>query len=489
MSRQQEASRERRRFHIFNWGKNNAHAPSGVKITDNSPMNPASMSTAELKRDVPIPVGPEVITHRGKMIEVVVQQMQIGERLVPFERARRSPGTRLLITSDTGKILLTKEYRSEIGGYDYRLPGGKVFDSLDEYNQALSAGEDILVKSRVAAQKEAREEVGVQAENITHVYTSKCGATMEWDLHYFAVKVPTEQLGQQQLEAGEAIETGWYSPEQAMELALNGSMSEDRSAAVLMRYVNSTYDDMQLRVAPKPPKIDHEADFMGSKLVKLLETAGLDSLRVRAENLSNLRDIDSIIFVGSSFAGKSTMVDAIRDAIAQDPELASHISIPKRIITRPQRQNDNLIENDFRTAGEFSRMVANGEVGLHWVRKMEGTRTENYGFLPPESGKVPVYSANNAVINNAESVEPTDLLSRSLIIALYAPEEVRERRLQDRSPDLVAQKPVEAAYRLADKAVNMYPSAHIVVKDFGRYEDRSRSDVVSLMKLLVQNIL
>ncbi len=364
---------------------------------------------------------------------------------------------------------------------DYQ--GGKVFDSLDEYNQALQVGDDILTKSKAAAQKEAQEEVGIDTTAITYFYTSRCGATIEWDLHYFALEVPTEQLGEQNLEAGENIEVGWYTPEQAKELAFNGNMSEDRSAAVLMRYLHASKRDLRLYETQETTK------NTGSQLIQLLKGSSLDSLRVRTQNLARLQEIDSIIFVGSSFAGKSTMVDAIRDAIAENPKLASRFSIPKRIITRPKRENDNLVENAFRTLEEFSAMVASGEVGLHWIRKMEGTRTESYGFLPSETGSVPIYSANNAVVNNQESVQPTETLKKALIIAVYAPEEVRVRRLQDRSPDLILQKPEEVVYRLGDRAINIYSDAHIVVKDFGRYEDRAREDVVALMRLLTQNIL
>ena len=104
---------------------------------------------------IPVPVGDEVVTYRGKMIEIVTQQMRIGSTETVYERARRSPGTRLLITSPDHNILLTREYRGEVGRWDYRLPGGKVFDSLEEYSEAVRSGVDLLEKSKEAAQKEA----------------------------------------------------------------------------------------------------------------------------------------------------------------------------------------------------------------------------------------------------------------------------------------------------------------------------------------------
>lgn len=186
---------------------------------------------------IPIPIGDEAITHRGKMIEVITQLMKIGDKEVVFEKARRSPGTRLLIVSPKGKILLTKEHRTEIKGWDFRLPGGKVFDSLEEYNLALKEGVDLSEKAKQAAQKEAVEEVGIKAEDIKQIHISKCGATVEWDLYYFLVNLPSEKLGTQRLENGENIQVGWYSRDEVLKLVSDGSMSEDRSVAVLMRYI------------------------------------------------------------------------------------------------------------------------------------------------------------------------------------------------------------------------------------------------------------
>lgn len=186
---------------------------------------------------IPKPIADEIITYQGRIIELVTQKMQLGDKEIDFEIARRSPGTRLLIVSPDGKILLTKEYRGEIGDWDFRLPGGKVFDSLKEYNQALEEKVDLLEAAKKAAQKEALEEVGVKAKDIKHLYTSRCGATVEWDLYYFLVKLSSEKLGKQHLEDGEDIQVAWYSPEDALKLALSGSISEDRSAAVLIRSV------------------------------------------------------------------------------------------------------------------------------------------------------------------------------------------------------------------------------------------------------------
>ncbi len=169
------------------------------------------------------------ILFQGKIIEVV----QDGKR----EFARRSPGTRLLIVKDD-QILLTKEYREELKDFDYRLPGGKVFDRLVEYNRFVESGGDILQVALEAAKKEAREEVGIETIDIKHIWTSFCGATVVWDLYYFVVSQFTT-LQAQSLEEGENIKPEWHSFKEAKQLALSGKMSEDRSVAVLLRFLNA----------------------------------------------------------------------------------------------------------------------------------------------------------------------------------------------------------------------------------------------------------
>ena len=69
----------------------------------------------------------EKITHQGKIIEVVQKEVEYNKKTQIFEFARRSPGTRLIIPKGD-KILISKEHRHEVGGYDYRLPGGKFYD-------------------------------------------------------------------------------------------------------------------------------------------------------------------------------------------------------------------------------------------------------------------------------------------------------------------------------------------------------------------------
>lgn len=190
-----------------------------------------------VRNGFPTPAEPEKIVYQGLIVEVVQQKMREGEKERVYEFARRSPGTRLIIISPDQKILLTKEYRPELKSRDYRLPGGKVFDSLTEYNSFLKSGQDILMAATTAAKLEAKEEVGLKVETISHFATSPCGATMRWELYYFVVSkftFVTQKPGQ-----GENIETNWFTFDTAKDLALSGQISEDRSAAVLLRFLHT----------------------------------------------------------------------------------------------------------------------------------------------------------------------------------------------------------------------------------------------------------
>ena len=180
--------------------------------------------------------GDEKVVFQGKLVEVVQQPMRIGTKTMTFEKARRAPGIRLVVFSEDGrKLLLTREYRYETEDYDYRLPGGKVFDSLEEYNAFLSSGKDILVPATQKAVDEGHEEAGLVIEKLHHIHTSLCGATVQWDLLYFMVDSWHESQAGQRLESGEDISVEWVDFKRAQAMALDGSISEERSALIVLR--------------------------------------------------------------------------------------------------------------------------------------------------------------------------------------------------------------------------------------------------------------
>lgn len=175
----------------------------------------------------------------GRIFDVVQQQVDVGWwKIKTFEKAVRSPGTRLII-HDAGKVLLTKEYRIESGGYDYRLPWGKVFDTLEEYKSFLDSRGDIQSIAQIAALKEAKEEVGVTNFEATFFACTHAGATIDRDLYYFVLN--NIVIGEQELETGEHITYERYSIADATAMCLDGSIQEERSAMTLLSFFYQHY--------------------------------------------------------------------------------------------------------------------------------------------------------------------------------------------------------------------------------------------------------
>ncbi|MCB9809383.1 NUDIX hydrolase [Candidatus Peribacteria bacterium] len=178
------------------------------------------------------PLSPEKIVYHGRIVCVKQQEFRAGDTVKVFERAERAPGVRMIIT-DGQRILLTHEYRHELERYDYRLPGGKVVDSLEEY---LEISGDMTAYAEEAVRREAREEAGVDVQSLRLLGVSHCGATMVWDLYYYVVE-QFQQLPHQQLEAGESITVQWFSIDEVYAMCMNGAVSEERSALVLLRFI------------------------------------------------------------------------------------------------------------------------------------------------------------------------------------------------------------------------------------------------------------
>lgn len=179
----------------------------------------------------------EKVFSRGKIFELVHTEQSDGRT---FEVARRAPGVRLIIANkDEHKLLLTKEYRHELKSWDLRLPGGKVFDSLEEYDEARNTDADILKVAKAKARAEGLEEAGIKVDSLELFRESKLGATVEWNLFIFEAIDWSVAKGGQQLEVGEQIEAdSWFTYNQVKEIIMSGDMQEERIALVLLQWIN-----------------------------------------------------------------------------------------------------------------------------------------------------------------------------------------------------------------------------------------------------------
>lgn len=180
----------------------------------------------------------EIIAARGKLFELV-QLLQPDGRV--FEMARRAPGVRVIIADRAARrVLLTKEFRRELNAHDYRLPGGKVFDSLDEFEAFRKSGEDILRPASAKAKAEAAEEAGMVVDDAKFYRKSTLGATVEWDLYVFEATKWREHQDGQALEDGEQVdEVNWYGFSDVEHMILRGDMREERIALILLQWLRA----------------------------------------------------------------------------------------------------------------------------------------------------------------------------------------------------------------------------------------------------------
>ncbi len=180
---------------------------------------------------------PEQIIARGKIFELVQLPQEDGRI---FEVARRAPGVRLIIADkNAGTILLSRELRRELNAWDYRLPGGKVFDTLEEFEAHRVSGGDMMQAALSKAKEEALEEVGIEVMDLSLVKKSILGTTVEWDLFVFEATAWQFHERMQSGE-GEQIEADtWVSYADAERMIMQGEMQEERVALVLLRWLRS----------------------------------------------------------------------------------------------------------------------------------------------------------------------------------------------------------------------------------------------------------
>jgi 8-oxo-dGTP pyrophosphatase MutT (NUDIX family) len=148
-----------------------------------------------------------------------------------FEKAQRPPGTRIIFVDLLAKkILITIENRHEHGGLVYGLPGGKVVDSLKEWDEIVEKGtveEAVLA----GAKREASEEVGIVDGEYSLLNTWNAGATVDWKLYYFMVKVP-ESVNTIKTD-GEISSKEWITVQGIKDLIRNNQIKELQTVGAL----------------------------------------------------------------------------------------------------------------------------------------------------------------------------------------------------------------------------------------------------------------
>lgn len=193
--------------------------------------------------------------------------------------------------------------------------------------------------------------------------------------------------------------------------------------------------------------------------------------------------IKGIAVVGPSCSGKTTLIDRIR---ASKLCLSGQINVPFRYVTRHKRLNDIPGENVYITKDEFAAKVKENSIYFHWGKKLDQNRQEMFGFQLPAADTVSVYSANNGLIYNKDTVYPKEIFDSLMIVGVYAPDGIRRERILARSPDIARDKPDELKYRLADTSEIITEHVHVLINNYGPHELNSGLDLLELVGRIVK---
>lgn len=184
---------------------------------------------------------PEIIFegHIGAMVKLpVLIDMGMGYFEKDFQKFVRPPGVRIIAVEDK-KILFTKEFRHELNDFDYRLPGGKIFDSLDIFLPYITEEKEVEEKYILsAAFNELKEEASKIAKEFNIFKKSHSGASVGWDLHYVIAKNISDFLSDTKNEGEQIEEIVWKSFDDVQQMCFEGVIKEGRTAAVLMQFIH-----------------------------------------------------------------------------------------------------------------------------------------------------------------------------------------------------------------------------------------------------------
>lgn len=164
------------------------------------------------------PVNDHELVFAGKNFKVFHEHVtaRSGAREL-HEYVWRTDGARIIALSGDA-ILMSREYRHELGAFDWRLPGGKVDPG--------ESPED-------AARRELREETGCSASEWEFLWSTTPDSTVRYRRHFFVAT--GIQMGTPSRDDGEEIATTWMPIEQACQLALAGEIREEISALAVLR--------------------------------------------------------------------------------------------------------------------------------------------------------------------------------------------------------------------------------------------------------------
>lgn len=157
---------------------------------------------------------------KGRVILVNVETVRLPNgHVADLEIIHHPGGAAVVAVAADAQVCLIRQYRHAVGGWIWELPAGK-----------LEPNEPPLATAR----RELTEETGTSAHKWTSLgpYVSSPGVFTE-TVHLFMAQ--DLQSGKTNHEASELIEVHWLDLQEACSRALNGEISDGKTALGLLR--------------------------------------------------------------------------------------------------------------------------------------------------------------------------------------------------------------------------------------------------------------
>ncbi len=176
---------------------------------------------------------PYVEVFKGRNFSVRQERVELDDgRVETHEHVWRTDGVRIIAIDSNDAVLLTHEYRHELGERDWRVPGGKI----DADESAVDA-----------ARREMREETGFEAATMRYLWATTPDSTVRYRRYFFRASGLTS-VGTAP-DPGEKMTVHWVNLGEACEKALRGEIREEISALALLQ-LRHTQRNASARQAP-----------------------------------------------------------------------------------------------------------------------------------------------------------------------------------------------------------------------------------------------
>jgi ribose 1,5-bisphosphokinase PhnN len=170
------------------------------------------------------------------------------------------------------------------------------------------------------------------------------------------------------------------------------------------------------------------------------------------------KQYNHVVVVGASGSGKTSILRELRGLLPHHD-----FCIPPRFTARLPRSDDEPAENKTVSPDEFDQMKQDGRLALWWSKRLSDGARVHYGFGPTVAGPMPIYSCNDAIIIDSDTLGPEPKwISKSLVVQITVPWAQRKNRLLARNPELEA-RPEELKTRLRDLDDLVSQNAELVV--------------------------